>query len=86
MSSLVLHRFAKQTWQQYILRHLFMRKDIDLRPIAQYKKSQECPYYLTYILDHYYDLPEIIVFSHGRPQAHNPNIIEQWSWFIDQVG
>jgi hypothetical protein len=85
MSSEVLNLFARQTWQQYILKPLSLRTDIDLRPIAQYKKSQECPYYLTYILDHYYDLPEIVIFSHGRPQVHNPNIVKHWSWFIDQV-
>jgi hypothetical protein len=84
-TSLALNRFAKQTWQQYILKALSIRSDIDIRPIAQYKKSQECPYYITYILDHYHDLPEVVLFSHGRPQVHNPNIVEHWSWFIDQV-
>jgi len=83
--SSALDRFAKQRWQEYILKSLSNRTDIDLRPIAQYKRSQECPYYLTYILDHYHDLPEIILFSHGRPEAHNPNILEHWSWFIEQV-
>ncbi|CAF1198181.1 unnamed protein product [Adineta steineri] len=85
MTNMILDRFAKQTWKEYILKSLSIRNDIDLRPIAQYKKSQECPYYITYIIDHYYDLPEIILFSHGRPQGHNPNIIKQWSWFIQQV-
>jgi len=85
MSSSALDRFEKQTWQEYILQSLLNRSDIDLRPIAQYKKSQECPYYLTYILDHYYDLPEIIIFAHGRPEVHNPNILEHWSWFIEKV-
>jgi len=83
--SSVLNRFSTQTWQEYILKHLSNRHDIELRPIAQYKKSQECPYYLTYILDHYYNLPEIIIFSHGRPHVHNPNIIKHWSWFIKNV-
>jgi len=81
----ILKRFAQQTWQQYILKALSVRSDIDLRPIAQYKRSQECPYYITYILDHYHDLPEVVLFSHGRPQAHNPHIVKHWSWFIDQV-
>jgi hypothetical protein len=56
-----------------------------LRPIAQYKKSQECPFYLTYILDHYNDLTEIIIFSHGRPQVHHANIVKHWPWFIQRV-
>jgi hypothetical protein len=85
MSSSALNRFANQTWQQYILKDLSNRSDIDLRPIAQYKKSQECPYYITYILDHYHNLPEVVLFSHGRPQAHNSNMIKHWSWFIDRV-
>jgi hypothetical protein len=84
-SSPVLNLFANQTWQQYTLPWFLNRSDIDLRPIAQYKRSQECSYYLTYIIDNYDHLPEIILFSHGRPQAHNPNILKHWSWFIDQV-
>ena len=85
MSSEALDRFAINTWQEVILKALTNRNDIDLRPIAQYKKSQECPYYLTYIIDHYHDLPEIILFSHGRPQVHNPHILQHWSWFIEKV-
>jgi len=85
MSSSALNRFANRTWQQYILKDLSNRIDIDLRPIAQYKRSQECPYYITYILDHYHNLPEVVLFSHGRPQVHNPNIVKQRSWFIERV-
>ena len=85
MSSSALDRFSNKTWQEYIVKSLLNRNDIDLRPIAQYKRSQECPYYLTYIIDNYDHLPEILLFSHGRPQAHNPNIVKHWSWFIDQV-
>ncbi|UJR29863.1 hypothetical protein I4U23_017411 [Adineta vaga] len=81
----ILNRFAQQTWQQDILKSLSTRNNIDIRPIAQYKRSQECPYYFTYIIDQYYALPEIILFSHGRPEVHNPHIIQQWSWFIEQV-
>jgi hypothetical protein len=85
LSSDVLNRFANKTWQQYLLNELAHRPDIDLRPIAQYKRSQECPYYLTYIIDHYHALPDIIFFSHGRPSSHNRNILEHWSWFIERV-
>ncbi|CAF1124607.1 unnamed protein product [Adineta ricciae] len=85
VSSVILNRYGTQTWQNYLLKSLSNRDDIDLRPLAQYKKSQECPYYLTYIIDHYYNLPEIILFSHGRPQVHNPHILKHWSWFIDRV-
>lgn len=85
MSSATLNRFSNKTWQEFVLKALTNRDDIDLRPIAQYKKSQECPYYLTYIIDHYRDLPDIVLFSHGRPQAHNPHILEHWSWFIKKV-
>ena len=85
MSSAALNRFSNKTWQEFVLKALMNRDDIDLRPIAQYKKSQECPYYLTYIIDHYRDLPEIVLFSHGRPQGHNPHILEHWSWFIKKV-
>jgi hypothetical protein len=85
MSSVALDRFSEKTWQEFILKALTNRSDIDLRPIAQHKKSQECPYYLTYIIDHYRNLPDIILFTHGHPQTHNPNILEHWSWFVRKV-
>lgn len=84
-SSAALHRFVNRTWQESVLQSLSDRADIDIRPIAQHRRSQECPYYLTYIIDHYDHLPEIVLFSHGRPHAHNAHIVQHWSWFIEQV-
>jgi hypothetical protein len=53
---------------------------IHFHSIAQHKKSQECPYYLSFILEHYHSLPEWTAFTHGRPDSHNPNMFAQLEW------
>lgn len=53
------------------------RKDDDFsRPIPKYgllyDRGREASVYLTYIINHYYNLPDIMVFIHGnRYQTHN---------------
>lgn len=51
-------------------------------PLANPAQSQECGFFLQYIVDHYHNLADYSIFLHGNPVDHNPHIFEQLEWFF----
>jgi len=67
-------------WEELLTPRLLERQHeqgLDFIPLPNPKKAQECPAYLTYIIENYHQLPHYMVFLHGKPLDHNPVVLIQ---------
>mmetsp|Transcript_47842 Transcript_47842/g.108567 ORF Transcript_47842/g.108567 Transcript_47842/m.108567 type:complete len:488 (+) Transcript_47842:194-1657(+) len=56
---------------------LFTSPNIDVQPFANPGRAQECPGVMSYLVENYNELPDIMIFLHGYPFDHNPWLEEQ---------
>ena len=56
---------------------LFTSPNIDVQPFANPGRAQECPGVMSYLVENYNELPDIMIFLHGYPFDHNPYLEEQ---------
>lgn len=47
-------------------------------------RNREVLGYLTFIVDNYHDLPDVIIFTHGQERSwHQPNLIQHKLWALN---
>lgn len=61
-----------QSQYQYSL-FLYQKLYPDKPNYIALNRGTEGAVYLRYIVDHYFDLPDVMVFVHGYPEDHQPN-------------
>lgn len=64
--------------------------NIQVLPLVNPRRAQECPGILTFIIDNYHRLPNVTFFLHGHPFNHNVDILTHIAamrkWSPDLVG
>lgn len=50
--------------------------NVDIEPLANPKLAKECPGFLSFIIEHYDSLPDLMILLHGYPFDHNALILE----------
>lgn len=53
------------------------RSNMDVLPFANPGRAQECPAVLTFIVENYDKLPDLMIFLHGDPEDHNAAIFHE---------
>jgi hypothetical protein len=56
---------------------------VTILPILNGKLASEVPGYLTYILQQWDHLPDVLILLHSIPQAHDPNILNHIRHVMD---
>lgn len=71
-------------YSKYFSSHLLSTPNLNIIPLVNPAHAQECGYYLQYIVENYDQLPNFTIFLHGNPQDHNPHLVEQLVWLVNE--
>ena len=55
---------------------LYQKLDPNAPNYIRYNRGGEVGVYLRYIVDHYNNFPDVAIFVHSRPDAHQPRWLE----------
>ena len=59
--------------------------NMEILPLANPKRAQECVGYIRYWVENYESLPEVMVMAHGMPFDHSPNLASELPRLISSV-
>ena len=62
---------------------LYQKLHPDRPNYIPYNRGGEASVFLTYIVDHYDDFPDVAIFVHARPEDHQPHFLSMIGCIAD---